>query len=610
MPDKESVLRKIVFVLGSLAGLALFYFVSRKNYLLFHITVELFAIIISSSIFVLIWNSRSRDSDSPYSFIGVAYLFVGLIDFFHTLSYQGMPIFPSDIFYANQLWICARSLESVSLLIFVLSIGRTFKAKIGLVFAVYSIIAASLLLSVFYFKVFPICFVKGVGQTPFKIASEYVICAILAASTAILIRRRESANQKTRKWMLASLVSTIASELCFTQYSDNFGVMNVMGHLLKIVSFYFIFRSIILVSLEEPFTTIYSGLQEKMAELSRANAALASSEKKYIRLYEQLDSILDHIPGLVFYKDDKNNFIRVNEVMAKSYGLGKRELENKNLRELHGEAVAEGYFRDDLAVIASGEARVGIEEPWETPAGLRWVSTSKIPFKDEKGDIIGVIGISMDITERRKADEEIRSLLRDKEILLKEVHHRVKNNIATIIGLLSMQANSTDEPTAAAAIEDAERRLLSMEMLYDKLYRSASYDRISAREYLPSLIRQIMDNFPEAESVELEIDIDDFHLEIGRMSNLGIIINEVITNSMKYALAGNESPRVSIRAIAGDGKVELSMADNGGGIPEGVDFSNSSGFGLLLLREITKQLGGALAIDRKGGTRITLTFGI
>jgi PAS domain S-box-containing protein len=589
-------MRKILMGLEASAGLAFCYFVSRFNYLLFHSAVELFAVVISSSIFILIWNSRGRDRDTPYSFLGVAYLFVGLIDFFHALSYQGMPIFSADIFYANQLWICARSLESVSLLIFAMSLGRPFKARIGQVFFIYSIVTASLLLSVFYFKVFPLCFIKGVGQTPFKIAAEYAICAILAVSAATLVARKKEANPKTRKWLIMSLVSTIGSELCFTRYSDNYGVMNVIGHLLKIVSFYLIFRSIVLVSVEEPFTTIYSDL--------------LGSEKKYMRLYEQLDSILDHIPGLVFYKDDKNNFIRVNEVAAKSYGMSKQELEGRSLGELHPPEVAERYYRDDLEVISSGAARIDIEEPFEAPAGLRWLNTSKIPFRNVEGDIIGIIGISTDITDRKKSGDKIRSLLADKEILLREVHHRIKNNIATIMSLLAYQANSTSEPSAAAVLEDAERRLLSMEMLYEKLYRSASFDRISARDYLSSLILEIMGNFPEAESVELGVDIDDFHMEIGMMSNIGIIINEVITNSMKYALAGNDRPSISIRATEREGRVRLSMSDNGKGIPEDVDFSASKGFGLLLLREITKQLAGTLEIFRSGGTRIVIDFGL
>ena len=132
------------------------------------------------------------------------------------------------------------------------------------------------------------------------------------------------------------------------------------------------------------------------------------SEEKLKVLSDQLESILDHIPGLVFYKDKKNNFIRVNKYFADAIHKNKHELTNVNLADIYPASIAGQYHQDDLSVINSGLAKLNIEEIWETEEGLKWVNTSKIPFIDANGEIIGVIGISMDITERRKAEQSLR----------------------------------------------------------------------------------------------------------------------------------------------------------------------------------------------------------
>jgi hypothetical protein len=144
---------------------------------------------------------------------------------------------------------------------------------------------------------------------------------------------------------------------------------------------------------------------QKLAELELKNKELQNR-----KLSDELESILDHIPGLVFYKDNKNNFIRVNKYYADAHNKNKNELVNTNLADLYPAPVAEKYYQDDLSVINSGIAKLNIEEEWDTTEGLKWVSTSKIPFKNANEEIIGIIGISMDITNRRKADEKIRKL--------------------------------------------------------------------------------------------------------------------------------------------------------------------------------------------------------
>ncbi len=144
--------------------------------------------------------------------------------------------------------------------------------------------------------------------------------------------------------------------------------------------------------------------------------ALLQSETKYRNLAQQLESIFDHLPALIFYKDTENRFIRVNKYIAQAYRKSKQELEGVSLYDLYPEDEARRYFLDDLDVINSGEEKLNIEEPWKTEDGLKWVSTSKIPFIDDTGKIQGVIGISMDITERKRADNLIQELIHRLEL--------------------------------------------------------------------------------------------------------------------------------------------------------------------------------------------------
>lgn len=138
---------------------------------------------------------------------------------------------------------------------------------------------------------------------------------------------------------------------------------------------------------------------------------LMQSEAKYKALSKELELILDHLPALVFYKDTNNKFIRVNKYVADAYGKNKKELEGVSLYEIYPPDIAEKYHQDDMEVITSREPKLNIEEPWETADGLHWVNTSKIPFIDNYGKIIGIIGISLDITERKRADLLVQELL-------------------------------------------------------------------------------------------------------------------------------------------------------------------------------------------------------
>jgi two-component sensor histidine kinase len=212
------------------------------------------------------------------------------------------------------------------------------------------------------------------------------------------------------------------------------------------------------------------------------------------------------------------------------------------------------------------------------------------------------------ISDRKIAEELITTLLAEKELILKEVHHRIKNNMSAIASLLSLQAETLEIPEAKAALKDAESRVQSMMVLYSKLYQSVGFKSISVLDYLPPLIGDILENFPNGTSIRVDRRIEDFSLDSKVLQPLGIIINELLTNIMKYAFTGMALGVLTVSAALRGKTVHLSIEDNGHGMPESVDFENSPGFGLMLVGMLTKQLRGRIRIERGQGTRIVLEF--
>jgi two-component sensor histidine kinase len=154
--------------------------------------------------------------------------------------------------------------------------------------------------------------------------------------------------------------------------------------------------------------------------------------------------------------------------------------------------------------------------------------------------------IGYDITERKQAEEQIKSLLAEKELLLKEVHHRVKNNMFMIMSLLSLQASTLKDSGAISSLQDAKSRVQSMMVLYDKLSNTAGSSIISTQEYLTSLVNEIINNFPNRGQVVLEAQIDDFHANAKIALPIGIIINELLTNIMKHAFIGRKEGLIRV----------------------------------------------------------------
>ncbi|MHA2156564.1 MAG: sensor histidine kinase [Candidatus Hodarchaeales archaeon] len=261
--------------------LILLYLISQENYLLFHSSVEIFSVLVAWAIFIIAWNTEKYSEHRHIYYLGIAYLFVGGLDFVHTFAYEGMGVFPGyGANLATQLWILARFMESISLLLYPLMLHRQCP-KVR-VFSFYTIIS-TLSLSLIALDIFPTAFVVGEGLTLFKIISEYIIIAFLIAALINIREKRNGIESILEKNLSYALIVTIFAELAFTLYVSVYGFSNFVGHILKILSFYFIYRGIIVTSLEKPREYLIHTLEKSQKRIKDTN--------KFLRV---INSILVH----------------------------------------------------------------------------------------------------------------------------------------------------------------------------------------------------------------------------------------------------------------------------------------------------------------------------
>ena len=256
--------RLVAVALGTIAGLALLYLLSRSNYLLFHSLIELFSIFVAFAIFVVAWNTRRWRSNDYLLFIGIAYLFVGLVDVFHTLAYVGMGVFPG--LTANeptQLWLVARYIEAFSLLAAPVFLTRRLRTTPTIAF--YAVLVVAGTLSVLEFGAFPNAFGEGAGLTTFKVISEYLIIVVLAGAVWLLVRNRHHFARHVLRLLIAGIVATMAAELSFTLYNDVYGFGNMAGHMFKLASFAFVYRAVVVGGLATPHEVLYRDVSEGRA---------------------------------------------------------------------------------------------------------------------------------------------------------------------------------------------------------------------------------------------------------------------------------------------------------------------------------------------------------
>jgi PAS domain S-box-containing protein len=581
-------------IIGGLVLIGL-YLSSLYNYLLFHTLAEIFSIVVAYCIFVFAWNSRRLIDNTYLLFLGCAFLFIGVMDLVHTLAYTGMDIFRGyDTNLPTQLWIAARYMQSLSFLTAPLLIGK--KPNITWLLSGYTVVVV-LLLGMIFGGVFPGCFLEGVGLTPFKKFSEYVISLILVGAFALLWRNRHAFDPGVVRLLMASIIVTIASELAFTFYRHAYAFSNLIGHYLKIVSFYLIYKAIIETGLKKPFRVLFRDLKQR-------EEAVRESEEKF-------RSLAENTRDYIMRYDKECRHLYMNPAALRASGFTEEDIIDKTHREAgFDEELCQLSEEKITRVFKTGKSSQSVFE-WESANGKVYLDWRLYPEFDRNGSVKTVVGISRDITELKQAEEQIKAALREKDVLLKEVCHRTKNNMASICSILRLKSALIEDEQSINILQDIENRISSMALVQEKLYRSEDITNIDLREYVRDLAYEVLKNYQLIPPrVSLKFDVEPVTVSTRTAIPCALILSELLSNAMKYAFPGDKKGEIKIALhTTGDGEIELGVSDNGVGMSNDFDFRKADSLGLKLVIMLAEgQLRGHVALKGDNGTEFLIRF--
>jgi PAS domain S-box-containing protein len=331
-----------------------------------------------------------------------------------------------------------------------------------------------------------------------------------------------------------------------------------------------------------------------------------SAHKRAEALSSELAAIVHSSQDAIIGKDLGGNITSWNAGAESLFGYSAEEMRGQSItRLIPPERLDEE--RMIFGKILKGERVEAYETKRLRKDGtLVDISVSISPIRDDTGTIVGASKVARDDSERNRNHEMISRLLRDKDLLLHEVHHRIKNNINSIRSLLKVQARNSQNPEALEILNTAADRLQSMSVLYDKLYRSSDISSVSLKEYLPSLVADIARNFSNSTAITINTDIADITLDPKTSGTMGIIVNELLSNSLKHAFSNREEGQIWITAVPDDHHLKIVVRDNGKGFSSDSQAAEKRNFGLNLVRMLTDQLSGTCSVDSREGTRWTI----
>jgi PAS domain S-box-containing protein len=238
-----------------------------------------------------------------------------------------------------------------------------------------------------------------------------------------------------------------------------------------------------------------------------------------------------------------------------------------------------------------------------------WLAGSCGPHRDAQGKIIGTIVVLNEITERKQAEEALRSALSEKEVLLREIHHRVKNNLQVVSSLISLQSEAVQDPIIQGHFQEMQVRVRSMALIHEELYQSNDLSRVDFAEYISKLINGLAQTYMIHPNVNLQADVEEVFLGVDTAIPCGLIVNELVTNAFKYAFPDARAGEVIVRLHTLDtGGYRLIVCDNGIGLPPDIDLENTETLGMQLITILTRQLRGSLRIESTRGTCFTIEF--
>jgi len=346
-----------------------------------------------------------------------------------------------------------------------------------------------------------------------------------------------------------------------------------------------------------------TGVNQDITVRKKMEASLIESEEKYRTLFES-------DPDYTILLDMNSIILDVNAATTNISGLSKDEIIGKHLTDI------KFIFEEDLRVhlekfpdLLAGHNIKPFEARLIDKKGkLRWLNVQVSTIKKED-KISFIMIIASDITESKQFENEIKDSLREKEVLLQEIHHRVKNNMQIISSLLNIQTRYVDDEESINVLKESQNRVKSMAMIHEKLYRSKDFNKIYFADYIESLVWDLFYTYSiKKDTIKPVLDIDDVRLNIETSVPCGLIITELVSNSLKYAFPNSRKGELKVSLKIKDDDYVLTISDNGVGFPKNLDFEKTDSLGLQLVNSLTDQIDGKIELDSSHGTEFKITF--
>ncbi len=335
---------------------------------------------------------------------------------------------------------------------------------------------------------------------------------------------------------------------------------------------------------------------------------------KVERELKQYQSMVEYAHDVIFFKDLNSRYVIVNDKTTKCFGLAREEVIGKDDFELMPDPEeAAKNMEDDLEVFAAGKPKEITKRMTAVDGTPYWFQATKVPYFDADGKIIGLVGIARDITDQKHVQDQIKAALREKEVLLGEMHHRVKNDLQVISSLLNMQACLAGSEDIAAILFESRDRVNTMILMHAQLYESGNLVEVNMKEFLEGITRRSFQSYPIKDTrITQIIHITDYPLPVSAAVHVGLILNELLSNVFKHAFAGRTEGNVRVDFdVTEEGKASLTVSDDGARLPPGFDIDTTGSLGLRLVKILAKdQLQGDLEVTCTDGTTFLITFGI
>ncbi|HNP48423.1 MAG TPA: histidine kinase dimerization/phosphoacceptor domain -containing protein [Bacteroidia bacterium] len=238
-----------------------------------------------------------------------------------------------------------------------------------------------------------------------------------------------------------------------------------------------------------------------------------------------------------------------------------------------------------------------------------WISSTLTPIYDEAGKLKKLVMVDTNITSGKKMQQQIEQSLKEKEVLLKEIHHRVKNNLQIIISLLNLQSGYIKDELTLKAVKDGQNRVRSMALVHEKFYQAEELSEIDFGEYVEKLTQFLYQSYGDkTDRIKVIVESDHVSLDMDTAMPCGLLVNEIVSNAYKYAFPGTAEGEIKIKLYRADNKVIMKISDNGIGLPEGFSIEQTESLGMQLIQALTSQIDGELEVSGNPGTAFTVSF--